>query len=378
MAELRKRADRGGKWFLDYRDPTNGRRYRVDTGTRNKRHADLWLRKAEDLISQARLGLIPEVGRIDADVIAGRKREEAPPLTLSEFRAVYEDRCRHDLEQAEKTIETNNLAFASFIRTAGDRRIDEVTDEDVRKWKRRLDREKKSKTTISMYHRALRAAFNRAIKWKLADNNPFEIVEVASWKKRDGREKDMEYDEVRLLLTAIDEEGEERFGQFIRFLLYSAARRNEILYLKVEDLDLQAMTMRIRSEKTDRDLDLPINKALRRVIGAMRLPVSGYIFTSKSTMWGKEKDKRPWNKDWVTHRFKWYIRKLGLPESYSLHSLRHTYATYLRKRGVPVDIVQKLLGHASSRTTSENYDHSIALHFRAQADLVDFESEEGV
>ena len=40
-----------------------------------------------------------------------------------------------------------------------------------------------------------------------------------------------------------------------------------------------------------------------------------------------------------------------------------------------MDIVQKLLGHASSRTTSENYDHTIALHFRDQADLVDFEKE---
>jgi hypothetical protein len=39
--------------------------------------------------------------------------------------------------------------------------------------------------------------------------------------------------------------------------------------------------------------------------------------------------------------------------------------------------VQKLLGHSSPRTTSENYDHSIAVHFRAQADLVDFEDEEG-
>ena len=210
----------------------------------------------------------------------------------------------------------------------------------------------------------------------MTDSNPFEMVEIPSVKTKGRKEKNMEYDEVQRLLKAIDGEGEVRFSQFVRFLLYSAARRNEILYLKAEDLSLEALCMVVNAQKTNKELALPINKALKRVIDGMDLPESGYIFTSRSSMWKKEASLPPWNEDWVTHRFKWYIRKLGLPEEYSLHSLRHTYATHLRKQGVPLDIVQKLLGHASSRTTSENYDHSAALHFRAQADLVDFEPNE--
>ena len=33
------------------------------------------------------------------------------------------------------------------------------------------------------------------------------------------------------------------------------------------------------------------------------------------------------------------------------HRFRHTYATDLRRKGIPLDVIQKLLGHASITTT---------------------------
>lgn len=39
------------------------------------------------------------------------------------------------------------------------------------------------------------------------------------------------------------------------------------------------------------------------------------------------------------------------------HTFRHTYATGLLRRGVPVEVVQRLLGHASISTTSDTYAH---------------------
>ena len=120
---------------------------------------------------------------------------------------------------------------------------------------------------------------------------------------------------------------------------------------------------------------IPINKALHRVIEGMEIKEAGYIFQTQSTRRGAGKKEQPLNKDFVTHKFKEYIRAAGLPEHHTLHSLRHTYATYLRQKGVPLDIVYRLLGHSSPVVTSEYYDHTIATHFRQQADLVDFEGE---
>lgn len=42
------------------------------------------------------------------------------------------------------------------------------------------------------------------------------------------------------------------------------------------------------------------------------------------------------------------LRRMGYKH---LHSLRHTYATVLHQRGLPIEKVSKLLGHADISTT---------------------------
>jgi integrase len=373
MAGLRQR--KNGFWFLEYRD-IDGQRYRVSTGTQDEKKAKIWLNKVEELLPLAKLGIIPKVGRVDADVIAGRKKEsieEKDSLTLSEFREKYEDRARHDLELSQGSIDLNNLALNSFLKVAGNKFIDEITDDDVIAWKRRLTGRGIAKATQAIYHRQLRAAFNRAIKWGFAVKNPFASVEVAK-VPRPEHTKDMSLEEVQQLLKAVEEKGDHEFADYLRFLLYLGARRNEVLFLKWENLDLEEMTVRLYAQKTKRTLVLPINKALQRVIEEMEIVEEGFIFRTKSNSRGARKKGKPWHPDSVSHWFKKYVDGLGLPSHYSLHSLRHTYATHLRSQGVPLDVVQKLLGHASPLTTDRNYDHSIAVHFRQFADLLDVDS----
>jgi integrase len=126
------------------------------------------------------------------------------------------------------------------------------------------------------------------------------------------------------------------------------------------------------AHKTGKDMVIPVNKALRRVIERMNWG-EGYIFRSRSGGRRANFKDQPWSESWVTDKFKCYVRECGLAEEYHLHSLRHTFSTHLIAQGVSLDIVQKLLGHSSVRVTADNYDHSIALNFRSQADLVDFE-----
>ena len=83
----------------------------------------------------------------------------------------------------------------------------------------------------------------------------------------------------------------------------------------------------------------------------------------------------PWSPDYVTHRFKYFIRKLELPDRYSLHSARHTFTTELRKKGVSIETIFKLLGHSSPSVTQRHYDHSKATHFRDEVNLLDFSSD---
>ena len=364
----------GGKYELAYID-VDGRRYRINTDVRDKKIAEVWLNKAEELISLAKLGIIEKVGKITREVVAGREAPaQSERLRLDGFEKKYLERGEHDLELAPKTLEVIQNAFASFRSVVRDSYLDTLTDEDVRRWKRKLTDMKRTKSTIAIYQRALKTAFTRAVKWKMTSENPFANVEMPSSRGEQKPKKSMSIEEVQLVLSVINDP---MFKRFVEFLLYTGCRRNEVLYLKREDLNLEERTLTVHTPKTHRQLVLPINRALMRIIEQMhednRLPESGYIFRSYSNRRGREKEV-PWHPSSVTHMFKDYLRLAGLSEDFSLHSTRHTYVTYLRSKSIPQDVVQRLVGHLSPATT-QVYDGSVALHFRDIADLVDFEED---
>jgi integrase/recombinase XerD len=68
--------------------------------------------------------------------------------------------------------------------------------------------------------------------------------------------------------------------------------------------------------------------------------------------------------DTYTHNFKKRVRAIGI-EDIHLHNLRHTAATYMLKSGIPITVVQKILGHASV-TTTEIYADVLAEYIKKE------------
>jgi integrase len=61
------------------------------------------------------------------------------------------------------------------------------------------------------------------------------------------------------------------------------------------------------------------------------------------------------NSSYDTHLYK-LCDEVGI-KRFSMHALRHTYATRAIERGVQPKVLQKLLGHASIKTTMDKYVH---------------------
>lgn len=45
------------------------------------------------------------------------------------------------------------------------------------------------------------------------------------------------------------------------------------------------------------------------------------------------------------------LRNAGITTHYTWHDLRHTAASWMRQRKVPIDIIQKILGHTDIEST---------------------------
>ena len=79
------------------------------------------------------------------------------------------------------------------------------------------------------------------------------------------------------------------------------------------------------------------------------------------------REGRPFNRDRVRVSVKAIGKRIGRPDICT-HSLRHTFTTLLRDSGaVPVEQVQKELGHTSARTTAI-YDYDSPVRQRKLSD----------
>jgi integrase/recombinase XerD len=142
-------------------------------------------------------------------------------------------------------------------------------------------------------------------------------------------------------------------------LIYSAGLRGqEIINLKISDVDFERMTIHIRQSKYKKDRIVPLSPT-------MAIGLKKYLKAENPHIWlfnGKEPDGR-----YSIRGLSWVMRenlkKTNITKKVNLHTLRHTYATHLLEQGLNIVTLKELLGHAEISTTM------IYLHV-AQCDMV--------
>lgn len=122
-------------------------------------------------------------------------------------------------------------------------------------------------------------------------------------------------------------------------------RVSEVVHLQVADLDIDELTVHIKSAKGQKDrisvLPDKLKNDLRNIIAGKNK--DDFLFASnrggKLTTMSLQK------------MFQKSLSQTDIVKPATFHSLRHSFATHLLENGTDIRYVQELLGHANIRTT---------------------------
>lgn len=129
-------------------------------------------------------------------------------------------------------------------------------------------------------------------------------------------------------------------------LAYSTGMRvSEVINLKISDIDSRRMIIHIKNSKGRKDRIVPLSPAILHLFRNYykEFRPKEYLFNGQNS---PQYSSRSCN----------LIVKKYIGKEYHFHTLRHSNATALLEAGTDLRIIQKHLGHNSSKTT-EIYTH---------------------
>ena len=128
-------------------------------------------------------------------------------------------------------------------------------------------------------------------------------------------------------------------------------RRSELINLRLRDISFKRDTVEIINSKGKKDRVLPLPEKLKNLITVYYRQVKPKEWLIEGQIAGTQ-----YSATSLENIFKKYLGRTIKNHNFTLHSLRHSYATHLLDMGVDLRIIQELLGHKSSKTT-EIYTH---------------------
>jgi integrase len=216
-------------------------------------------------------------------------------------------------------------------------------------------RQKVSPTTVNRNLAVLKCMFNRAIDWRHAADNPVRRVKLH--KERNRREYFLTEKEAERLLGG----AEEKTRPVLVAALHTGARQGELLKLDWEDVDFRSKTIHFRDTKNGTDRAVPMDSTLERVLKPLRSRLAGEaVFTGMRGRLTRMEIRRGYERA---------ARKAGLV-GVRFHDLRHSYASFLVRSGVPLNTVRELLGHRTIDMTLR-YSHLSPDHKREAVRVLD-------
>ena len=210
----------------------------------------------------------------------------------------------------------------------------------------------------------LREIFRTLAKRACLDEDPWEGVRLRPDDSHSRRELTMP--ELTRLIDAAKKSGEE-WHKLILIGIYTGLRLGDCCRLDWSSINPVQGVIQLVPTKTKRHhqrlVTIPVHPALGAALGS-ELAISGPVLPKIAEMYGRAR----WQ---VSHELARIFKAANIQTSVRLegrsrrtpeatfHSLRHTFVSFAANAGVPLHIVQSIVGHESTAMTRHYYHENL-------------------
>jgi integrase/recombinase XerD len=259
-----------------------------------------------------------------------------------------EDYLRHKYRRNCKTRTLQSttgslMQFLSFFRTSGKSKLEQLSKEDFEAFVEDMQDRGLKPETVRTRLCAVYAFVRYAIEHKVLSH---ELLErKIRLKMPDRLPRAIDPEDVKQLLSVIDHT---RDHALILLLLRTGMRIGELLNCTVDDVDLRQQKIFIyQADKTSVGRVVYYSEDAQQALLAwlrVRDPLKEQLFYGQG--------RRSLCYEAARSMFNKYLHKAGLQYSgYTLHCLRHTFATDLLNVRMPLECLRVLLGHTNLEVT---------------------------
>ncbi len=261
-----------------------------------------------------------------------------------------------------RSHETHASLFRNHVNDQlGDKRLDEVSEEDILRFKLHLESKlvangrwskQATKTlsqgTVTRILILVRHLFNVAIRDKSAPltHNPTYVVQLKTSRTMKGRFLTAE--QLRRLLDAARQSQNTDLAEIIPIMGGTGLRRENVLAMEWQWLDWEAgaLTVPASHDKAKKGFCIHLSQGVLHILRQREGNGSRWVFPSPKT-----------GKPYCTCRGAWVVAcSRAELDGLRMHDLRHTYASLMLESGADIIDVKNALAHTQLKTT-EVYLH---------------------
>ncbi|MBU1012002.1 MAG: site-specific integrase [Bacteroidetes bacterium] len=261
---------------------------------------------------------------------------------------------------SENTIRTYVSMIETFLGFYADKEISEIDLNDINKFN--YDYIIKEGFSVSFQNQMINAI--KLFFFKMLDVT-YDIEKIERPRKSTTLPKVIAKEDVKKMLESIKNIKHKTALSLIYGL---GLRRSELLNIRIVDIDSKRMMVYIINAKGNRDRSLPLSEKLLGLIRRYYLQYKPVYYLIEGPQVGQQ-----YSATSLRNIFKESFRKINKNHTFTLHCLRHSYATHLLEAGTDLRYIQELLGHKSSKTTEIYTFVSINSLKNIKSPLDDFE-----